>query len=46
MKKLKDKGAIFGAGPPCAGYMGAVGGDKFDFVEKQGADWLMKHIKG
>jgi len=46
MKKLKEKGATFGVCPPCAEYMGAVGADKFDFVEKQGADWLMKHIKG
>lgn len=46
LKKLKDKGATFGVCPPCAEYMGAVGSDKFDFVEKQGADWLMKNIKG
>lgn len=46
MKKLKDKGATFGVCPPCAEFMGAVGSDKFDFVEKQGADFLMKNIKG
>ena len=46
MKKLKEKGATFGVCPPCAEYMGAVGADKFDFIEKQGADWLMKNIKG
>jgi len=46
MKKLKEKGATFGVCPPCAEYMGAVGADKFEFVEKQGADWLMKNIKG
>ena len=46
MKKLKEKGATFGVCPPCAEYMGAVGADKFDFVEKLGADWLMKNIKG
>lgn len=46
LKKLKDKGATFGVCPPCAEYMGAVGSDKFDFIEKQGADWLMKNIKG
>jgi predicted peroxiredoxin len=46
LKKLKEKGASFGVCPPCAEYAGAVGGDKFDFVEKQGADWLMKNIKG
>lgn len=44
MQKLKGKGATFGVCPPCAEYMGAVGGDKFDFVEKQGGDWLMKNI--
>ena len=46
LKKLKEKGATFGVCPPCAEYMGAVGGDKFDFVERQGADWLMKNIAG
>jgi predicted peroxiredoxin len=46
MTKLKDQGATFGVCPPCAEYMGAAGADKFDFVEKQGADWLMKNIKG
>jgi predicted peroxiredoxin len=44
--KLKDKGATFGVCPPCADYEGSVGSDKFDFVEKQGADWLMKNIAG
>jgi len=46
MKKLKDKGATFGVCPPCAEYAGAVGSDKFDYVEKQGADFLMKNIVG
>lgn len=46
MKKLVDKGATFGVCPPCAEYMGAVGSDRFDFVEKQGADYLMKEIRG
>ena len=45
MKKLKDKGATFGICPPCAEYAGAVGGDKLDYVEKRGADWLMKAIQ-
>ena len=44
MLKLKGKGATFGVCPPCAEYMGAVGGEKYDFVEKQGGDWLMKNI--
>jgi predicted peroxiredoxin len=42
MQKLKGKGATFGVCPPCAEYAGAIGGEKFDFVDKQGADWLMK----
>ena len=46
MKKLKEKGATFGVCPPCAEYAGAVGSDKYDFVEKQGADFLMKNIAG
>jgi predicted peroxiredoxin len=45
MKKLKDKGTTFGVCPPCAEYAGAVAGEKYDFVEKQGADWLMKSIQ-
>jgi predicted peroxiredoxin len=45
MKKLKDKGATFGICPPCAEYAGAVGVDKLDYVEKRGADWLMKAIQ-
>jgi predicted peroxiredoxin len=45
MKKLKEKGATFGVCPPCAEYAGAVGSDKLDFVEKRGADWLMKAIQ-
>jgi predicted peroxiredoxin len=45
MKKLKEKGAAFGVCPPCAEYAGAVGSNKYDFVEKQGADWLMKNIQ-
>lgn len=46
MKKLKEKGATFGVCPPCAEYMGAVGSDRYDFVEKQAADFLMKNLKG
>ena len=44
MKKLKEKGAWFGVCPPCADYF--AGGDKLDFVEKAGGDWLMKNIQG
>jgi predicted peroxiredoxin len=46
INKLKSKGATFGVCPPCADYMGADGSNKIDFVEKQGADWLMKNIPG
>ncbi len=45
MKKLKEKGVWFGVCPPCAEYAGAGGGDKVDFVEKAGADWLVKNIQ-
>ena len=46
INKLKAKGATFGVCPPCADYMGADANNKIDFVEKQGADWLMKNIVG
>lgn len=46
LKKLKDKGCTFGVCPPCAEYMGAEGSNKYDFIDKQGADWLMKNIPG
>jgi predicted peroxiredoxin len=46
INKLKSKGATFGVCPPCADYMGADSSNKIDFVEKQGADWLMKNIPG
>jgi predicted peroxiredoxin len=46
LKKLKDKGCTFGVCPPCAEYMGAEGSDKYDFIDKQGADWLMQHLAG
>lgn len=45
MKKVREKGGTFGVCPPCAEYAGAVGGDKHDFVEKAGGDWLMKNIQ-
>lgn len=44
IRKLKEKGATFGVCPPCAEYAGATGSEKYDFIEKQGADWLMKNI--
>lgn len=45
MKKLKEKGAKFGVCPPCAEYAGAVGNDKFEWIEKAGGDWLMKSMQ-
>ncbi len=45
MNKIKNKGGTFGVCPPCAEYSGAVGGDKIDWVDKAGGDWLMKNIQ-
>ena len=45
-RNSRKKGATFGVCPPCAEFMGAVGGDKYDFVDKQGADFLMKNLPG
>jgi predicted peroxiredoxin len=45
MKKIKDKKGWFGVCPPCAEYSGAEGNDKLDFVEKAGADWLIKNAE-
>jgi predicted peroxiredoxin len=45
MNKIKAKGAWFGMCPPCADYFGSMGGDKHDFVELAGADWLMKNMQ-
>lgn len=30
-----------GIGPPCAGYFGATGSDKYDWVKLAGGDWFM-----
>ncbi len=45
IKKIRDKGGWFGVCPPCAEFFGATGGDKHDFVEMAGGDWLMKNIQ-
>jgi predicted peroxiredoxin len=45
MKKLKDKGAVFGVCGPGAEYAGATGSNKYDFVELRGADWILKNIQ-
>jgi hypothetical protein len=38
-------GGWFGVCPPCAESFGATGGDKYDWVELDGGDWLMKNIQ-
>ncbi len=43
IKKLKGKGVLFGACPPCIDYF--TGSDTYNFVEKAGGDWLMKNIQ-
>jgi len=45
MRKIKDKKGWFGACPPCLEYSGAEGNNKIDFVEKAGADWLLKNME-
>lgn len=45
MQKIRDKGGWFGICPPCADYFGASGGDKHEFVELAGGDWMMKNIQ-
>lgn len=45
MERIRKNGGKFGVCPPCAEYIGAVGDNKFDWVELQGGDWLMKEIQ-
>ena len=45
MDRVLKNGCKFGVCPPCAEYFGAKGGDKYDWVELQGGDWLMKNIQ-
>lgn len=45
MTKIKEKGGKFGVCPPCSDFACAAGGTKMDFVEKAGADWIMKNIQ-
>jgi predicted peroxiredoxin len=45
IKKIKDKGGWFGCCPPCAEFFGSTGGDKYDFVEMAGGDWLLKNVQ-
>lgn len=45
MTKIKEKGGKFGVCPPCSEFACATGGVKMDFVEKAGADWIMKNVQ-
>jgi predicted peroxiredoxin len=45
MERVRKNGAKFGVCPPCADYFGAKGDEKYDWVELQGGDWLMKNIQ-
>jgi len=45
MERVQKKGGKFGVCPPCADYFGAKGSEKFDWIELQGGDWLMKNIQ-
>ena len=45
MDRVRKSGCTFGVCPPCAEYFSAKGDEKFDWVELQGGDWLMKNIQ-
>lgn len=45
MDHIRKNGGNFGVCPPCAEYIGAAGDNKYDWVELQGGDWLMKAIQ-
>lgn len=45
MDRVRKNGCKFGVCPPCAEYFSAKGGDKYDWAELQGGDWLMKNIQ-
>jgi predicted peroxiredoxin len=45
MDRVRKNGCKFGVCPPCAEYFSAKGDEKFDWVELQGGDWLMKNIQ-
>lgn len=44
MERIRKNGGKFGVCPPCADWVGAIGDNKLEWVENQGADWLMKNI--
>jgi predicted peroxiredoxin len=45
MDRVRKNGCKFGVCPPCAEYFSAKGDEKFDWIELQGGDWLMKTIQ-
>jgi predicted peroxiredoxin len=45
MDRVRKNGCKFGVCPPCAEYFSAKSDEKFDWVELQGGDWLMKNIQ-
>lgn len=45
MERTRKNGAKFGACPPCLDYFGATGDNKYEWIEPQGGDWLMKNIQ-
>ena len=44
-ERVHKNGGKFGLCPPCADYFGVKGDEKYDWVELQGGDWLMKNIQ-
>ena len=44
-ERVRKNGGKFGLCPPCAEYFGAKGDQKYDWVELQGGDWLIKNIQ-
>jgi len=44
-ERVRKNGGKFGLCPPCADYFGVKGDEKYDWVELQGGDWLMKNIQ-
>jgi len=44
-ERVRKNGGKFGLCPPCADYFGAKGDEKYDWVELQGGDWLVKNIQ-
>ena len=41
--KLREKGAKISVCPLCAEYAGAVGKERYEFIDQNGAEWLAKN---